>query len=648
MDVYPDVCSEMIENAMKGLEGMLTLYYPHGTYEEGLSYWAYAFTYLTHAILTLRNGFGSDFGISQVPGLDETGWYVINLTGSTTVMTMGDVDSKLLNNPHIMFAADEYDDKLLMSARMNEMQKLGYKGGAFEMIYYNPELLGEEINMPLDTFMQGAEVISLRERWYDKGATYLGASGGNNSRAHGHMDIGSYVVDMSGERFITDIGAENYSAPGGYFTRNRYYFYRARPEGHNLYIINPEDTLDYYGMDKNASAIGELLVSKPRGSIGIMDLSDAYAGYATSAKRGYMLTDDRRSVVVRDEIELAKPDSTVHWFVHTKADVESVEGNQAVLNLNGKKMLVTVDTNSTEWTFSQVEAKTLGEITKTVVTDTDNKNSNVSKLALVAKGSGRMNITVKYKLFDDDMVSSNPPTGDISTWTIPDGEVTPLPAVDAIYINGEKIEKFAPAITGYSKLVASKETTVPTVTVKTNHKYEITQASDFGQDAIIKVYADGNENVYRVYRVNLYKLPPLNDIDGMRRYPVAEITASEVPQEQNGTENVIDEDLNTRWAAEGTEGQWITLELDDYYPIEKIGVSWMNGSSRTTKYKLEISVDGVNWTEIFSGASSGTTNEVEYTSAGGAKAKYVRCTGYGNSANNWNSVTEFVVLGNQR
>jgi len=648
MDVYPDICSELIENAQKGLEGMLTLYYPHGTYEEGLSYWNYAFTYLTHAILSMRNTFGTDFGFFDVPGLAETGWYVINLTGSTMVMTMGDVDASLLNNPHVMLAANEYNDRLLMAARMNEMEKLGYEGGAFEMIYYNPQLLGDDIKLPLDTYMEGGEIISLREKWYDKGATYLGASGGENKRAHGHMDIGSYVVDMAGERFIIDIGAENYSAKGGYFTTNRYYFYRARPEGHNLYIINPEDTLDYYGMDKDASARGQLLVSKPRGAIGIMDLSDAYAGYAKSAKRGYMLTDDRRSVVIRDEIELENPDSSIHWFIHTKAEIESISGNQAVLSQNGKRMLVTVDTNSSDWIFEETEAKTLGEATSTVVEDTDNSKKGIRKLQLVAKGSGKINISVKYKLYDDDMIDANPPSSDISDWTIPDGEVIPLPTLDAIYVGGEAIEKFEPSIVGYSKLVASKETSVPLVSVQTKYDYEIIQADDFGKDAIIKVYADNNKNVYRTYRVNLYKLPPLSDIDGMCRYPVAEITASEVPQEENGAENVIDEDINTRWAAEGVQGQWICLELDDTYPIEKIGTSWMSGNARTYKMKIEISIDGAIWETVFDGQSSGTTNDIEYVSANGKIAKYIRVTAYGNSANNWNSLTEFVVLGNQR
>lgn len=648
MDVYPDICSELIENAQKGLEGMMTLYYPHGTYEEGMSYWNYAFTYLTHALISMRNTFGTEFGFLKAPGLSETGWYVIKLTGSTMVMTMGDVDSKLLNNPHIMFAADEYNDKLLMAARMNEMEKLGYRGGVFEMIYYNPDLLGEEINMPLDTFMEGAELISLRERWYDRGAVYLGASGGSNDRAHGHMDIGSYVVDMAGERFITDVGAENYSAQGGYFTRNRYYFYRARPEGHNLYIINPENTLDYYGMGKTARAEGEIKVSKPRGAIGVMDLSEAYAGYATKAVRGYMLTDDRRSVVVRDEIDLANPDSTVHWHIQTKADVEFIADNQVILSQKGKKLLVTIDTNSSEWTFKEGVPQTLADITKTVVTEADNVKAGFKKLELIAKGSGRLNISVKYKLLDDDFVASNPPTEDISEWTIPDGEVTPLPELDGIYVNGEELDKFEPTVTGYKKLVATRVTDVPTVSVNTQHRVEITQAKDFGDDAVIKVYADGNDSIYRVYRVNLYKLPPLEDIDGMRRYPVAEVNASEIPQEENGPANVIDNSIDTRWAAEGTTGHWICLELDDVYPIEKIGTSWMSGNARKYKHKIEISTDGINWISVFDGESSGSTSEIEYISVGGQYAKYVRCTGYGNSVNNWNSLTEFAVLGNQR
>ncbi len=648
MDVYPEICSEMIENAMKGLEGMLALYYPHGTYEEGISYWNYAFTYLTHALISLRYAFGTDFRMLRVPGISETGWFVIKLTGSTMVMTMGDVDVRGLNNPHIMFAADEYQDAPLLAARLNEMEKLGYKGGVYELLYYNPALLGEDVQLPKDTFMSGAEAISLRERWYDKGAVYLGASGGNNRRAHGHMDIGSYVVDMAGERFITDIGAENYSARGGYFTTNRYYFYRARPEGHNLYIINPENTLTYYGMELTAFAKGELRVSKPKGGIGIMDLSAAYAGYATKAIRGYMLTDDRRSVVVRDEIDLAKPDSTVHWHVHTRAGLTLVGDRQAILTQNGKKLLMTVDTSAAEWTWREGIPQTFADVTKTVVTEENNVKAGIKKLELIVKGSGRVTITVKYRLLDDDFISPEPPKDDIALWTIPDGEVTQLPALDAIYIDGKPVEHFQPTVTGYTKLFATNLQNIPQVSVHTAHKTVITQAPAFGEDAVIKVYAENSDRMYRTYRVHIDTFPVLEDIDGMRRYPVWNIRASAGTQTNKGPVNAIDNRLDTNWAASGTDGQWICMELDEVFPIEKIGTAWMQGNVRVYKYKIELSVDGAEWTTAFDGASSGTTREMEYVPMHGQCAKYVRLTGYGNSVNQWNALAELAVLGNKR
>lgn len=647
MDVYPEVCTNMIENALRGLEYLMPVYYPMGAWEEGGTYWRYALSYLLPTVASLRNAFGTDFDLMKTPGIDNTGWYGTYLAGATGMITIGDSSSYFENNPHILYLAKEFRDEMLMAARLQEIEKFGHKAGTLEMIYYDPELYSGAVKVPLDTLMPGMEVISLRESWYDKGATYLGASGGNNNRGHGHMDIGSFVIDMGGERFIDESGSENYNA-SGYFNKNRYYFYRSRPEGHNLYVINYEDSLDYFGMDPNASAKGELLVSKPRGSIGVIDLSDAYAEWTNSARRGYMLSDDRRSATIRDEISLKQADSEIQWFLHTEAKIESVEGNKAVLSMNGKKMLITVATNASQWEFKEVDPSSLSTETKKVVKDTNNASAGLKKLALVVKGSGDINITAKFKQYDDDMIKSEPTNLSIDEWTIPDGEVTPLPEVKAIYIDGVLVEDFDPLVTGYAMLMSTKETRIPVVTAEADTRLEVTQATDFGEDSIIRVYDAVSDTVYRTYRVNFYKLPPLKDIDGMRRYPVAKVTASAEPQVQNGAINVIDEDFGTRWSAEGKLGQWVMLELDDIYPIEKVGVSWMNGDVRATTYKIEVSVDGINWTTIFNGVSSGTTTKCEYTNANGAMAKFVRCTGYGNSLNEWNSVTELEVLGNQR
>ncbi len=649
LDVYPEVCFDVIQNANRCIEMMTGTYYPTGAWEEGATYWNYALSYLTYSIICLRNNFGSDFGLSEIPALEKTGYYGSRLAGSTGMMTMGDTSGGFVNNRHIMYLAKLFGDSELMATRLTEMKQYGHKGTVWDMIYYDPALNQGGYTPQPDTYMPGMEVLCLREEWFKNTATYLGASGGDNTRNHGHMDTGSFVIDMAGTRFIHDVGGENYSAKGGYFTSNRYHFYAARPEGHNLYIINPEeDNLDYYGQKKNTIVKGELLVSKPKGSIGVMDMSAPYEQWANSAKRGFMLSDDRRSVTVRDEIDLKGDDNYIYWFLHTTANVEYLERNTAVLEKDGKKMNIVVDCDATDWSFELVPSKTMSNVTADVVKDTNKESQNYKTLAVKVEGaSGPVSISAKFKQYDDLMIDPNPTTLPIDEWTIPDGEVTPLPTVDMLYADGQPIEDFDPEIGGYSSLVPNKTTKVPTITVDTDNYYEITQSTSFGTDTIIKVYSPKNANVYRTYRVNFYKLAALADIDGMRRYPVGEVTCIDTFEEVSPPNNVIDQNFGTRWASEGVD-QWITLELDDVYPIEKVGISWMNGDSRVYNFKLEISENGQNWITVYNGASVSGRTGLEYTQVSGRKAKYVRYTGYGNSVNKWNSVTEIAVLGNQR
>jgi len=90
-------------------------------------------------------------------------------------------------------------------------------------------------------------------------------------------------------------------------------------------------------------------------------------------------------------------------------------------------------------------------------------------------------------------------------------------------------------------------------------------------------------------------------------------------------------------------------ELEDVFPIEKIGVAWYNGGNRVGKYKLEISEDGVNWTTVFNGETlKNAADKPEYTQLGGRKAKFVKITGYGTTVNGYVMVGELQILGNQR
>ena len=66
----------------------------------------------------------------------------------------------------------------------------------------------------------------------------------------------------------------------------------------------------------------------------------------------------------------------------------------------------------------------------------------------------------------------------------------------------------------------------------------------------------------------------------------------------------------------------------------------MDGSLRFSKYEILVSKDNFNYTRIFNGKSTGQTEEYEYLNAP-VRARYVRLIGFGNTENEWNSVTEF-------
>ena len=41
-DKYPDMCSDIVEKALRGVEYMIRYFYPNGAWYEGTGYWGYA------------------------------------------------------------------------------------------------------------------------------------------------------------------------------------------------------------------------------------------------------------------------------------------------------------------------------------------------------------------------------------------------------------------------------------------------------------------------------------------------------------------------------------------------------------------------------------------------------------------------------
>lgn len=109
--------------------------------------------------------------------------------------------------------------------------------------------------------------------------------------------------------------------------------------------------------------------------------------------------------------------------------------------------------------------------------------------------------------------------------------------------------------------------------------------------------------------------------------------------------NVADNNLGTRWSAEG-EGRWIALDMGEEVKVSAIGIAWSSGNARRASFEILVSNDGNTYkTVVKKGLSSGQTTNIEKVMFGEkVKARYIKVIGYGNSVNKWNSITELRVF----
>ena len=78
----------------------------------------------------------------------------------------------------------------------------------------------------------------MRSEWNDADATFVGFKGGTNKAHHGHLDLGTFVLDSAGQRWAIDLGSDDYGSPDYFNGEKRWGYYRASTAGHNTLVID--------------------------------------------------------------------------------------------------------------------------------------------------------------------------------------------------------------------------------------------------------------------------------------------------------------------------------------------------------------------------------------------------------------------------
>lgn len=117
------------------------------------------------------------------------------------------------------------------------------------------------------------------------------------------------------------------------------------------------------------------------------------------------------------------------------------------------------------------------------------------------------------------------------------------------------------------------------------------------------------------------------------------ITVTASGSDGNVPQNTLDNNLNTRWSADG-KGQWIKYDLGSIRTVDDLSIGFYKGSERYTYFEIQLSTDNNYWTTVFNGVQPGKTNSQQTINVTDSPARYVRIVGQGNTANDWVSLTE--------
>ncbi len=328
-DVQPQLASYVAHEALTRLPYALDHYAPDGGWPEGVSYWEYATEYTGYLLTGMRSALGTDFGLSDVDGLSQTGEVPIHLTGPTGQRYNWADDGEPRYGPAVPFMfwlADRFGREAYRTYELAHAEP-----SALDVVWYRPG--GAPEVLPVDRLFAGIDVSSARSGWSGPDQWWVGAKGGRPGFNHNQLDTGSFVFEAMGERWAIDLGKENYNVPG-YWESNpggrRWTYYRSRAEGHNTLVLDPDACED---QDPAANAKIVTYRAASNDAFSIVDLTGAYRG--TPTRRGVGLFGGHQ-VVVQDELGLTS-DTDVWWFMHTRASIQLTDGGRtAILEQNGK------------------------------------------------------------------------------------------------------------------------------------------------------------------------------------------------------------------------------------------------------------------------------------------------------------------------
>ena len=360
----PEWAQTIIDRAIDKVRLPMRHYAPDGAYPEGPGYWGYGTLFNVLLIGGLESTFGTDYGLSQMPGFMQTGTYEMQMV-SPLIKHFNYMDNSYepeSSSAPFWFYSKTQDPSVLcqqVSILQRDTAKKYLKDRVLPaMLIWGAGAPMEKAVAPQETFWAGrgnTPVCVMRSGWGDPNARFVGVKLGSPSINHGHMDVGSFVFEADGVRWAIDLGSEDYNTTE---TRGvdlwnmaqqsqRWDVFRYNNRSHNTLTFN-----DKLQQVNGSAQIIESDSATARRFVKT-DLTPVYAGQVDKVERTISLVDNDY-LLIEDEITAGKNYTRMRWTLMTRATPKILSDNTVMLEQDGKRCLLKIESETPiVWRFEK-------------------------------------------------------------------------------------------------------------------------------------------------------------------------------------------------------------------------------------------------------------------------------------------------------
>ncbi len=352
-----DLAKFIVERSLQSVNLPMQQYEPNGNFNEGYMYWGYGTSFNVMMMDAAEKFFAKElFPNNKMQGFMKSADYMLHMVGtSSKPFNYGDCNNNVLLNPPVFWFAKRsvnvsllYNELKLIKA---DNKRLTNERLLPAVLLWGAGLEMEKAQAPQTNFFIGkgeAPVCLMRTSWTNPNAIFVGVKAGSPSSNHGHMDVGSFVLDALGERWASDFGMQDYNSLESKGLKifdkkqssDRWKVFRYTNLTHNTLAFN--DSLQRI----NGKAVFENYTNQQNILSCTSNLTSVYDGQVKSAKRTVSLKDDKM-VVIEDEIIANNQSTKLRWSMLTEASPTLNEKNgEILLTIKEKQLRLKVNANT--------------------------------------------------------------------------------------------------------------------------------------------------------------------------------------------------------------------------------------------------------------------------------------------------------------